>query len=298
MPASGPSGRSAGFAYALAAYGAWGLLPVYFHALAGVPPLEILAHRILWSVLLLVALVAVLGRWGEAVRPLRSARGVAVLAATTVLISVNWLTYIWAVQVGRVLEASLGYFINPLLNVLLGVVFLREPLSRRQGFAVALAGVGVAVLVARAPAFPWVALLLAASFGTYGLLRKRERIDAVGGLLVETGLVAPLAAAWLVHLGGSGHFGGEARVTVLLALAGVVTALPLIWFAAGIQRLRLSTVGILQYVAPSLQFSIAVFLFKEPFTAAHGVAFACIWTALAIYTADALATARRAEGAA
>jgi len=224
-------------------------------------------------------------------------RGRLVLVATTSLISVNWLVYIWAVHAGRVLEASLGYFVNPLVNVLLGVVFLREPLSRPQKISVAIATLGVAVLVLSAGRFPWVALVLALSFGTYGLLRKKERIDAVGGLFLETGLVAPLAALWLLHLArsGAGHFGEGPRLTLLLAAAGVITAVPLIWFALGVQRLRLSTIGLLQYLAPSMQFSIAVFLFHEPFTASHGVAFACIWGSLALYTWDTLRALRRAE---
>ena len=289
--------RRTGLAYALAAYLAWGLLPVYFRALAPVPPLEILSHRILWSVLLLAALVTLLRRWGEVARPLGNARGRWVLLATTSLISVNWLVYIWAVHAGRVLEASLGYFVNPLVNVLLGVLFLREPLSRPQKVAVGVAALGVAVLVLSAGRFPWVALVLAFSFGVYGLLRKKEQIEPVGGLFLETGLVAPLAAAWVLRLAraGEGHFGGEARLTLLLLAAGVVTALPLIWFALGVQRLRLSTIGLLQYIAPSMQFSIAVFLFRERFTPAHGVAFACIWGSLGLYTWDALARLRRAE---
>jgi chloramphenicol-sensitive protein RarD len=291
------AGRASGLLYALAAYLSWGLLPLYFRALAQVPPLEILAHRIVWSLALLAALTWLLRRGPEALRPLRSRRGFATLCATTSLITVNWLVYIWAVHSHRVLEASLGYFINPLVSVLLGVLFLREPLTRRQKAAVGLAAAGVAVLVARAAAFPWVALVLAASFGTYGLLRKRERIDAVGGLLVETALLAPAAAWWLWRLqaAGQGHFGTAPRLTWLLAAAGVVTAVPLIWFAQGVLRLRLSTVGLLQYVAPTMQFSIAVFLFHETFTAAHGLAFACIWTALALYSAEALAAVRRNE---
>jgi len=298
MPASQAAGRRAGLFYALAAYFAWGFLPVYFRALSPVPPLEILAHRVLWSVALLALLVTLLRRWGEVARPLASGRGRLVLVATTSLISVNWLVYIWAVHAGRVLEASLGYFVNPLVNVLLGVLFLKEPLSRRQKLSVAIASAGVAVLVVSAGRLPWVALVLALSFGTYGLLRKKERIDAVGGLFLETALVAPLAALWLLHLSrsGEGHFGEGPRTTVLLAAAGVITALPLIWFALGVQRLRLSTIGLLQYIAPSLQFSIAVFLFRERFTAAHGAAFVCIWGSLALYTADTLARLRRAEG--
>jgi chloramphenicol-sensitive protein RarD len=298
MSHTAPAERRVGLLYGLAAYLAWGLLPLYFRALHDVPPLEILAHRVLWSVLLLAGLVTVMRRWPEVARPLSAGRGRLTLLCTTTLISVNWGVYIWAVHAGRVLEASLGYFINPLVNVLLGVLFLGETLSRRQQLAVGLAGVGVAALVVSAGALPWVALVLAVSFGFYGLLRKRERIDAVGGLFSETALLAPLAAGFLALLAsrGTGHLGAEPRTTALLVAAGAVTALPLIWFAVGVQRLRLSTIGLLQYVAPTMQFSIAVFVFGEPFTAAHGVAFACIWTSLALYTWDVLAGVAAAAG--
>jgi len=300
MPSDNPAERRTGLAYGLSAYLAWGLLPLYFRALHGVPPLEILAHRIAWSVLLLAGLTTWLRRWPEVARPLATWRGRLTLTATTALISVNWGVYIWAVHAGRVLEASLGYFINPLVNVLLGVVFLGESLSRRQRVAVALAGVGVAVLVVSAGTLPWVALVLALSFGFYGLLRKRARIDAVAGLFSETALLAPLAVgglAWLA-IRGTGHMGQAPGTSALLVASGAVTALPLIWFALGVLRLRLSTIGLLQYVAPTMQFSIAVFVFGEPFTAAHGVAFACIWGSLALYTAEVLVGLRAVEPAA
>lgn len=297
MSTTSPQERRAGLLYGLSAYLAWGLLPLYFRALHEVPPLEILAHRIVWSVALLAGLTTWLRRWPEVARPLATWRGRGTLLATTALISVNWGVYIWAVHAGRVLEASLGYFVNPLVNVLLGVVFLGEALSRRQQVAVALAGAGVAVLVAAAGALPWVALVLALSFGFYGLLRKRERIDAVAGLFSETALLAPLALGGLAWLGaaGRGHLGGAPGTSALLVAAGAVTAIPLIWFALGVQRLRLSTIGLLQYLAPTMQFSIAVFVFGEPFTAAHGAAFACIWASLALYTADVVGGLRRAE---
>jgi chloramphenicol-sensitive protein RarD len=298
MPASSTSGQRTGLAYGLAAYLAWGLLPLYFRALHGVPPLEILAHRIAWSVLLLAALTTWLRRWPEVARPLSGWRGRATLLATTGLITVNWGVYIWAVHAGRVLEASLGYFINPLVNVLLGVLFLGERLTRRQLLAVGLAGLGVATLVASAGALPWVALVLAVSFGFYGLLRTSARIDAVAGLFSETALLAPAAVAGLLWLAarGEGHLGAAPGTSALLVAAGAVTALPLIWFALGVQRLRLSTIGLLQYLAPTMQFSIAVFVFGEPFTAAHAVAFGCIWGSLALYTFDALTALRRVEG--
>lgn len=287
-----------GLLYGLAAYLAWGLLPLYFRALHGVPPLEILAHRVVWSVLLLAGLVTALRRWPEVIRPLATGRGRLTLLATTTLITVNWGVYIWAVHAGRVLEASLGYFVNPLVNVLLGVLFLGEALTRRQLWAVGLAGLGVAALVLSAGALPWVALVLAVSFGFYGLLRKRARVDAVAGLFSETALLAPLALGLLVVLwrDGTGHLGAAPRTTWLLVAAGLVTALPLIWFAVGVQRLRLSTIGLLQYLAPTMQFAIAVFVFGEAFTAAHAVAFACIWSSLALYTWDVLAGVARAGG--
>jgi len=287
-------GRIAGVAYAAAAYLTWGLFPLYFRALAGVPAPEVLAHRIVWSLLFLAVLVTALRRWRGVLAQLRSPGTLSTLAVTAVLISSNWLIYIWAVNSGRVLEASLGYFVNPLVTVLLGVVFLREPLTPRQLAAVALAAAGVLALVVHAGRVPWVALALAFTFGLYGLLRKRVPIEALAGLLGEVGVLAPLALLYLATL-RTGHFGAAPRHTALLAASGIVTAMPLIWFAEGVRRLRLSTVGLLQYLNPSLQFSIAVFLFGERFTAAHAVAFGCIWASLALYTAEALSAARGRE---
>ncbi len=300
MPSSHPSARTvAGVAYAAAAYLWWGLFPLYFRALAGVPATEILAHRIIWSAIFLVTLITARRRWRDVARQIWSARTLRSLAATAVFISSNWLIYIWAVNSGRVLEASLGYFVNPLVTVLLGVLFLGDRLTPRQVLAIALAAAGVLALIVRAGRVPWVALVLAVTFGLYGLLRKQVRIDAVAGLLGEVGILAPLALLYLasLHHGGTAHFGAGARQTVLLAMSGVVTALPLIWFANGVERLRLSTVGLLQYLNPSFQFAIAVFAFGEPFTSAHAVAFGCIWISLVIYTAEALALAARPTAA-
>jgi chloramphenicol-sensitive protein RarD len=287
-----------GIAYAAAAYMTWGVFPVYFHALAGTSPLEILAHRIAWSSAFLVVVITALRRWGDVVARLRAPGALAGLAASATFISGNWLVYIWAVNAGRVLEASLGYFINPLVTVLLGVVFLRDPLTRRQMAAIALAAAGVVALVVRAGAVPWVALLLAVTFAMYGLIRKRVRVDALAGLFGEVVLLLPLSLAYLTWLARSGtmRFGsGDLRLTLLLSASGVVTAVPLMWFAASVQRLRLSTVGVMQYLNPTMQFAIAVFAFGEPFTSAHALAFGCIWASLALYTAEALAAARRVE---
>lgn len=294
MPETPRRHTATGIAYAAAAYVAWGVFPLYFRQLAGVPAVEILAHRILWSAVFMALLVTVLRRWGEALRALRAPGTLPTLTATALLISANWFTYIWAVNAGHVLEASLGYFVNPLVTVLLGVAFLRESLTRGQKLALALAGAGVAALVIRAGTVPWIAIALAVTFGLYGLLRKRLRVDAVTGLLGEVGVIAPAALLYLGWRAGRGvaHFGAEPRQTALLAASGVVTALPLLWFAVGVRRLRLSTVGVLQYLNPTMQLAIAVFAFSEPFGASHGLAFGCIWASLAIYTADALASAR------
>jgi chloramphenicol-sensitive protein RarD len=254
---------------------------------------------VVWSVLLLAGLLAWRRDRAAFTAPFRVGR-LPLLAATTALIAGNWLLYIWAVNAGRVLEASLGYFVNPLVNVLLGVLFLGERLNGRQRLAVAVAGAGVLVLVLRAGHVPWIALALALSFGLYGLLRKRAAIPAVGGLFAETALLAPAALLLLGARGlaGEGAFGASPGRTLLLLAAGPVTALPLVWFTVGVHRLRLSTMGLVQYLAPTGQFLLAVALYREPFTAAHAAAFGCIWASLAIYSWDAFAGARaRAAGA-
>jgi chloramphenicol-sensitive protein RarD len=288
--------QTAGVLAAGSAYLLWGAFPIYFHALAGVPPGEVLAHRIVWSTLFMVALVAVLRRWGEVRRQLRPAGTAPVLAATAVLISTNWLVYIWAVGAGHVLEASLGYFVNPLVSVLLGVVFLKEPLSRWQRASVALATAGVVALMLWLGRPPWVALTLAGTFGLYGLLRKRVQVDAITGLLAEVVVLAPLAGAWLAWQGAHAglRFGDSPGITALLASAGVITAVPLLLFGMGVRRLRLATIGLLQYVNPTAQFLIAVFLFGEPFSPAHGVAFSLIWASLGLYTWDTLSRTKAA----
>jgi chloramphenicol-sensitive protein RarD len=282
--------QSAGVAAAGSAYLIWGLFPLYFHALQGVPAGEVLAHRVVWSALFMAALVTLLRRWPSVLVQLRRPGTLKTLTASALFISLNWLVYIWAVQAGRVLEASLGYFITPLFSVLLGVVFLREPLSRRQVAAVALAAAGVLWLVLWVGKVPWVALTLAGSFGLYGLIRKQLAVDAIAGLLAEVVVLAPLAAGWLLWLTwrGEGHLGSTPMVTTLLLLTGVVTAVPLLLFAVGVQRLTLATVGLLLYVNPTTQFSLAVWRFGETFTTAHAIAFGCIWVSLALYSSEAL----------
>jgi chloramphenicol-sensitive protein RarD len=290
--------RRRGLIHAFAAYGAWGFFPIYFKALGGLPAMEILAHRIPWSALFMAAWVAALGRWRDVGRALRSGATLRALGASTCLIAFNWGVYVWAVNAGRIVEASLGYFVNPLVNVLLGALFLGESLSRLARAAVALAAAGVLVLALHVGTIPWLPLSLALSFGLYGLLRKRAEVDAAVGLLVEMLLLAPLAVGWLAWLAsrGDGAFGGGLRISLLLAAAGVVTALPLLWFGVAVHRLRLATLGFVQYVTPSTQLALAVLLYGEPFTRTHAVAFALIWTSLGIYTAEAAWRQRHPRG--
>jgi chloramphenicol-sensitive protein RarD len=290
---------TAGVFYALAAFLFWGGVPVYFKAVGQVPAPEILAHRIVWSVVLLAALVTLTRHWPTVARALAERRTRLLLGLSTLIVSVNWLVFIWAISAGRVLETSLGYYINPLVNVVLGVVVLRERIGPWRGLAVGLAAVGVLNLAVRAEGLPWVSLTLALTFGLYGLIRKTVRIEAVDGLLVETALLLPLALAYLVYLAavGTGAFGALGPGTdVLLLLAGAVTAAPLIWFTSAARRLDYSTVGFFQYIAPSFQFLLAVFVYGEAFTGAHLATFLCIWGALAIVTARSALDARRRRG--
>ncbi len=289
---STPSKRGA--IYAIAAYGSWGLFPLYFKAVAGVSAVEVLAHRALWSFAVLSILVAFLGRWSELWRELRNRKLMFMLGLSTLLISANWLAFIYAVVRGQVLQASLGYFINPLVNVLLGMVFFRERLRPFQILSIILALVGVLVLAGFVGEVPWIALTLALTFGLYGLMRKIMPVDGMVSLTVETLAMAPIALAYLAYLGATKQGAGSSLRTLgLLALSGPVTTVPLLFFGAAARKLRLSTMGILQYLSPTLQFLLAVVAFREPFSTAQIVSFACIWTAIAIYTADSLRAVRQ-----
>lgn len=291
------SSRLRGLVPALLAYVAWGFFPLYFKALHGVPALEVLSHRVLWSVVLLAVATPLLGRWSTTLHALGAHKRLLVLTSA-LLIAANWGVYIWAVQAGRVLQASLGYFVNPLVSVLLGVVFLRERLRPLQLAAIAVAAAGVGYLVIDRGEIPWLPAALALSFGLYGLVRKRAGLDPIGGLLAETAILAPVAlghVALRAHA-GEGAFGRDLPTTALLVAAGPVTAIPLVWFALGVRSLPLSTVGILQYLTPSLQLLLAVALYHEAFTHAHAVTFGCIWAGLALYSWDSLRAARRGPG--
>jgi chloramphenicol-sensitive protein RarD len=276
----------------------WGLLPFYWKWLGAVPAAEILSHRIVWSALLLLILAAALQRTQLAVA-IRDRRALLIAAAAGFLVGGNWYVYTWAVNADRLVEASLGYYINPLVSVLLGVIVLRERLSRLQAVAVGLATVGVLVLTLSYGRFPWVSISLALSFALYGLVKKTGRLNALVSLLVELVVIAPIAVVYLLlrHRSGLGAFGtGTAAVTWLLAGAGVVTITPLLLFGTAIRRIPLSRVGFLQYIAPSLMLLIGTVFYGEPFTVAHGVSFTLIWTALGFYTVSLLR--RRAQSAA
>ncbi len=282
--------RRRGALAALVAFTIWGLAPLYFKAVGSVPPFEIVAHRVLWSLVFLTALLVFWRGFDGLWRLRREPRLLGLLALTSLLTGSNWLVFVWAISVDRLVEASLGYFINPLVSVLLGRLFLGERLRPLQRVAAALATLGVASRVWQVGELPWIALFLALTFGFYGLLRKRAPVDAINGLLVETAVTAPIALAWLFWVARSGelHFGTDALTDALLPLAGVLTAVPLMLFAVAARHLPLSTLGFLQYLAPSLNFLLAVFLFGEPFDAGHLVGFALIWVGLAVYTADML----------
>jgi len=279
-----------GFLSALGAYIFWGLTPIYWKAVEAVPATQLLAHRIIWSAVLLVLLAAVQRRGRELARVVTSARVVLTLVATTALIALNWLTFIWAMTTDRILDASLGYFINPLVTVLLAMLFLGERLTRGRWISMALAGVGVTILALRVGTLPWIALVLAVSFGLYGLLRKTVHAEPEVGLLVETVLLSPWMLLILerAHAAGTDSFGHEGLGADLLLMAsGVITTLPLLLFTHGARRLPLATVGFLQYLAPSIQFVLAVAVYGETFTLDHLTAFLFIWAALALFTWDA-----------
>lgn len=286
---SDPRQQRLGVAYALAAYLSWGILPLYFKAVESVPTLEVLAHRVVWSLVFLVIVTTVRRRWAG-FRPLfRSRRIQLTLMVTTVLIAMNWGVFIWAVANGRLVEASLGYFITPLVSLLLGFVFLKERLRRLQTVAVVLAALGIVWMTARYGHPPLISMVLAFSFGFYGLLRKQVPATGVQGLTAETLMLTPVAAGWLIWKARAGDMvflHTTPTMNVLLLSAGVLTAMPLIWFAEGARRLRLATMGFMQYLAPTGQFLLAVAFFGEAFTSDHVVTFGLIWTALALYSYD------------
>jgi len=274
-----------GFALGLLAYALWGVLPIYFKLLAGVPAFDIVAHRVLWSLPFLATLIVFSRGWSKLRDAVGVPRTLAILVVTAILIGGNWLLYVYAVTSGHILAASFGYYLNPLANVLLGRFVLHERLSRLQWLALIIAALGVSVLAAGALSQLWISLTLCVTFALYGLLRKIVPADAITGLAIETAILFPLALLWL----GTGAYalrpvmGTTDAQTGMLLLAGIVSTTPLLLFTAAAKRLAYSTLGMLQFIAPTLQFLIAVLLYGEPFTTAHAIAFPAIWTALVLY---------------
>lgn len=284
-----------GVAFGLGAYTVWGCFPLFFALFEGVPAYEILIHRIIWSSVFLAMVITLLRRWPPVKAALAHPKKLGRVLGCAVLIAINWGIYIYAVETRHVLQASLGYFLTPLVNVALGMLVLREQMARLQGVAVLLAGAGILIQLVLLGSVPWISLVLAVSFGTYGLLRKQVALDGLSGLFVETLLLLPvglLALGWLNSV-GIFHFADNAKVTTLLVASGVVTALPLLAFAGAARRLRLSTVGFLMYINPTLQFFIALFVFHEPMSTIQLTSFAMIWTALALYSWSAWQSSHR-----
>jgi chloramphenicol-sensitive protein RarD len=282
-----------GVLYGIAAYVSWGVFPLYFRTVAGFPPVEVLAHRAIWSFIMLAVLVGLLGRWSEIRRELRSRKLRRMLALSTLFIAANWLTFIYAVTSRHVLQASLGYFVNPLANVLLGVVFLRERLRSRQVLSIGLAAAGVLVLTLVGGEVPWIALALALTFSLYALMRKLMPVDGLVCLTVETLAIAPFGLAYLGYLAAATSHEPLAPANLgLLMLSGPITTVPLLFFGAAARRLRLSTMGFLQYLSPTLQFLLAVLVFREPFSTVQLLSFACIWAGVLIYAFDSLRASR------
>ncbi len=278
----------------IAACTIWGLSPLYYRLLHDVPAVEVLAHRTFWSFVTFAGLVALQGRLGALRGALATPRAVALVALCALMISANWFLFILSVQVGRATEAALGYYIFPLVAVLIGVAVYRERLSSLQWAAVALAAAGVGVLTLGTGAAPWISLVLAVTFGIYGLLKKRTTTGPLVSVTAEVVLLTPLALLWLIwwHASGRGVFGQDMQVTALLAGSGVLTALPLILFSRAARAVPMATVGLLQYLNPTLQFLCATLVLAEPFTPVHAATFGLIWLALALYSASGLAQGR------
>lgn len=292
-----------GFLCCLGCYTIWGGLPLYFRALDHIQPSEMLAHRIIWSVPTGLILIVIARNWKD-LRAALTRKHIMWLSVSALLIGINWLIYIWAVSQERVMEASLGYYINPLVNVLIGAVFFSERLRMAQWLAVGIAGIGVAVMTAALGYLPWVALVLCFTFAFYSVIRKQVQVDSRAGFVVEAALLAPLAMIWLGWFVGQpdGRLFGDGGWDIpLLLAAGPITATPLILFALAAKRLRLSTMGMMQYIGPTIQFLISIFVFGEAFGLTHAIAFGFIWSALIVFTSDSLmgdAKARRLARAA
>lgn len=289
QPTASAATPQRGLPYALGAYAIWGFVPLFFKLLADVPPIEVLAQRIVWSLPLCFVIMAFRRQIGDYLAALKDWRVLRLLLISSVLIALNWLVYIHAVFTDHLLAASLGYYLNPLINVLLGMIFLGERLSRLQALAVVIAAIGVAILLAGALDTLWISLTLALSFGTYGLIRKVVPVGSLPGLAIETTLLLPLSAATAVYylwIGDGRGFGASGNISLLLAAAGVVTAVPLLLFATAARRMSYAALGFVQYLAPSIVFLLGLFVFDEPLKPAQLFCFLLIWTSIAVFSFD------------
>ena len=281
--------------FAILAYGTWGLLPIYWKLFLGIPSLELLVHRILWSVIFLMFVVLIQKKFILLVELCRSPKQLFIILTTSMLLGANWMIYIWAVNEGFVIETSLGYFINPLVNVMLGMIIFKERFKLWQTLALILALCGVLNYLFGFGELPWIALGLASSFSIYGMLRKISEAGPLIGLTMETLILVPVALLLLSWwtLDGSSHFGTMSELDLYFLGCGLITSFPLIWFAAAVKRLRFSTLGLFQYLAPTSQFLLGVFLYKEPFTITHTITFALIWMALILYSGNSISNKLR-----
>jgi chloramphenicol-sensitive protein RarD len=284
--------------YAIGAYTLWGVFPIYWKLIHSVPALEIIGHRVIWSFVFVVLITLTSGKWADFKEAIRDRKNIRPFILTAILLSINWFTYVWAVNAGYIVESSLGYFINPLVSVLLGVVFMKERLRIWQWVSVSLAFVGIAYLTWLYGSLPWIGLTLAFTFAFYGLIKKKARLNAIQGIIMETGFMGILAFGYLLVLEiiGDGAFGNQPLwVLILLVLAGVVTGLPLLMFGAAARLIPLSTLGFLQYIAPTLQFLIGIVVYREPFSPDRLLGFGLIWIALAVFSFEGFVARRKAS---
>jgi chloramphenicol-sensitive protein RarD len=290
LPEKNSDNSAAALIAGFAAFVTWGLVPVYWKLLREIPATQILAHRFIWTIVFLAALLTWQRRWPEVMANATSPRSALFCLSSGIMVSLNWLIFIWAVNIGRVLETSLGYFMTPIVNVLLGALVLRERLTLAQLTSILIASASVVILTIGYGHFPWIAICLCITFGFYGLLRKQSGTAAVTGLFLETTFLAPIAIAYLALLATRGTlmFGAShLTLSALLLSSGVVTALPLVWFGYAARHLRLVTIGFLQYLSPSISFFLGVFLYRETFTVVHSITFSLIWIALALVSGEA-----------
>ncbi|MCF6320339.1 MAG: EamA family transporter RarD [Rhizobiaceae bacterium] len=290
LPTVSQDHSRAGFAYALSAFTFWGFLPFFMKAVAHIDTLEVLAHRVIWSIPIALAVLLFTGRTNDLVRVLTSPRKLVVISISAAVISLNWGIYVWSIAAERSIEAALGYYINPLITVALGTIFLGEKMDRLQMTAIALAALAVVILSVSAGVIPWVAIVLACSFATYGFIRKTVDIGPTQGFMMEVLILSTAAIPFAIWLGmtGEAKFGLTTYDTLFLLACGPVTAIPLILFAYGAKRLRLSTIGLMQYIVPTMIFLIGVFIFREPFNQWQLISFMLIWLAIALYTWSSL----------